>query len=667
MFDAAIQGLANLGDFYVILAMLAGIAIGTFTAVAPQGMGTPVMYALLIPIIVKWNPMVAIAILIAMDAVSSICAAYLPILFGIPGGAGSQATILDGHPMGRRGEARRALGASFMAGGMGSLIGTLTLAFAVPLAKPLILFLGSPELFVVVLWGLTMVSVLAGQRPIRGLIAAAFGLLISSIGMQPQTGVMRFVFFDAPYLMDGFPLTIVALAIFGIPAALDMALTRMGVEQEPAPLMGKLWDGAKDCLREWWLVVRCSFLGVWVGIVPGIGAQTVDWLAYGHAAQTCKGAKDTFGKGDVRGVIAPESANDAKDGGDLITTLFLGFPQGVTTALFIAALLAMGFVPGPDMVNKNLDVIFSIVWILGLSGIVGSLVGFALANPLATLAQVRYSMMVPTILTFILMGALSASRDALDLFVVFLFGVLGYFMKRFAYPRPPLILGMILGSLLEKYLYISTASYGYKWLMRPSVIILFVLTIGSLALTLWGRREKRSGARTVTEPGMTQEKASFRFAPAVILTLLFLVVFVAAIAMGWQWPFMAQLMPLYVVAASGVVLSLIQVFRDLTVSQVAEAGGRRVEMDEVFRSGLDGKVELKRTLGFFAWYGGAAVAIWLLGIVIALPAFVFLYSLLDGRERWWKALLLSAGAYLLLWGLFEALFKIVWPTGYLFL
>lgn len=663
MFDAAIQGLLNLADFYVLLAVLVGIAIGTFTAVAPQGLGTPVMYALLIPVIVRWDPIPAIAILIAMSGVSSICAAYLPVLFGIPGGAGSQATVLDAYPMGRRGEARRALGASFMAGMLGSLIGTIALAFAVPVAKPLVMLLGSPELFVVVLWGLSMISLLAGRRPIRGLIAAAAGLLISTIGMQPQTGVMRYVFFDAPYLMDGFPLTVVSLALFGIPAALDMARSKMGVEQEPAPLKGRLWDGVKDTLREWWLVVRCSFMGVWVGIVPGIGAQTVDWLAYGHAAQTCKGAKETFGKGDVRGVIAPESANDAKDGGDLMTTLLLGFPQGVTTALFIAALLAMGFVPGPDMVNKNLDVIYSIIWILGLAGIIGSLVGFTLANPLARLALVRYSIMVPVILTFILMGALSATRDALDLLMVVLFGGLGYFMKRFAYPRPPLILGLILGSLMEKYLYISTASYGFAWLMRPGVMALFVLTVGSLAFTLWGQREKKASIAR----GDDRKVLAWRFQPAGLLTLFFLAVFVVAVAMGRSWPFMAQLMPVYVVAVPALILALIQLFRDFTSpanGETEESGD--VQMDEVFREGPDRRVAFRRTLIFFAWYAGAAAAIWLLGITIGLPLFVLLYCLVEGREKWWTAVLLSAGSYLLLWGLFEGLFKIIWPDGYLF-
>ncbi|MBI4488410.1 MAG: tripartite tricarboxylate transporter permease [Deltaproteobacteria bacterium] len=486
LFDAAVQGLLNLFHLKVFLAMLLGVSIGTFTAVAPQGLGMPLVYAILLPVVIKWEPITGMAILIGASSVSAICAAYLPILFGIPGGSGSQATVLDGYPMGKRGEGRRALGASFMAGGMGCLIGTLTLALAIPAARPLIYLMGSPELFVVMLWGLSMVAVLAGRRPVKGLIAAAFGLLLATVGQQSQSGIMRFVF-DQPYLLDGISISIIALALFGIPSAMDLALTKLGVEQQPVPLKGSLLDGAKDTLREWWLVIRCSFVGVWVGIVPGLGSQVVDWLAYGHAAQTCKGGKESFGKGDVRGVIAPESANDAKDGGDLVTTLLLGFPQGVVTALFIVALLAWGFLPGPEMVKKNADIIYSVVWMQGISGIIGTLIGFILAGQLAKLAEVRYTFMVPIMFIFILMGAFSVNRDPVDLLVVVAFGILGYFMRRFGYPRPAMILGLVLGDLMEKYLYRSMASYGFSWLGRPAVIVLLILAATSFVFTLRGR------------------------------------------------------------------------------------------------------------------------------------------------------------------------------------
>jgi len=491
LLDAAVHGFFNLLQFKVWFALVAGVAIGTFTAVAPQGLGMPLVYAIALPVVIKWEPITGIAFLIGASSVSAICAAYLPILFGIPGGSGSQATVLDGYPMGKRGEGRRALGASFMAGGMGCLIGTATLALAVPATRPLIYLMGSPELFVVMLWGLSMVAVLAGRRPLKGLIAAAFGLLLATVGQQAQSGVMRFVF-DQPYLLNGISISIIALSLFGIPSALDLALTKLGVEQQPVPLKGSLVDGVWDTLREWWLVIRCSFLGVWVGIVPGLGSQVVDWLAYGHAAQTSKGARETFGRGDVRGVIAPESANDAKDGGDLITTLLLGFPQGVTTALFIVALLAWGYLPGPEMVKKNLDIVYSVIWIQGISGIIGTVIGFVLAGQLAKLAEVRYTFMVPTLFLFILMGAFSVHRDPLDLVAVVGFGILGYFMRRFAYPRPAMILGLVLGDLMEKYLYRSMAAYGFSWLGRPAVIVLLILAAVSFFFTLRGRLKSKS-------------------------------------------------------------------------------------------------------------------------------------------------------------------------------
>ena len=274
-----------------------------------------------------------------------------------------------------------------------------------------------------------------------------------------------------------------------------MALARVGVEREPAPLAGRLLDGIRDAFRNAWLVVRCSFLGVWVGIIPGLGAQVVDWLSYGHAAQTCKGAKETFGKGDVRGVIAPEASNDAKDGGTLIPTLTLGVPGSLVSALFLFALTAMGFAPGPFMLERNADVVYSIIWVLGIASVIGGSLGLVFSNQLAKLAELRYSIIVPSILGFVLIGALNANQSPLDLVMVVSFGFVGYFMKRFGYPRPPLILGMILGIIMEKYLYISHARYGFEWLARPSVLVLLVLVAGTLGYTLWSRRERGRSAR----------------------------------------------------------------------------------------------------------------------------------------------------------------------------
>ncbi|MBI2985139.1 MAG: tripartite tricarboxylate transporter permease, partial [Deltaproteobacteria bacterium] len=550
-----------------------------------------------------------------------------------------------------------------MAGGMGALIGTFTLAVAIPVAQPLIYMLGSPQLAVIILWGLTMIAVVSGRDPLKGIIAAAFGLLLSTIGQQVQSGVARYIF-NQLYLLDGLALSIVAVAMFGVPAALNLSLTKVGIEQQAMPLKGSILDGIKDTLREWWLVLRCSFLGVWVGIIPGVGAQTVDWLAYGHAAQTCKGAEGTFGKGDVRGVIAPESANDAKDGGDLMSVLLLGIPQGTSTALFIGALLAWGFVPGPEMVRKHADVIFSIIWIQGSSGILGTLIGFVLANQLAKLAEVRYTILVPLILSFVLLGAFSVNRDPLDLLTVVSFGVLGYFMWRLGYPRPAMILGFVLGILFEKYLYRSVMSYELMWLLWPSVIVLLILALGSLALTLWSRREKKGAA--APDHALERRGLTLRFRPVSLLTFFFLALFAAAVVLGWEWPLIAKMMPVYVVAAPGFILAAIQLFREVTGWE--RKGGQAsagYEADEVFAIRLERRTEVRRTLAFFGWFAGGAMAIWLLGTVIALPLFMLLYTLIEGKERWRVSLLMSASALLFVWGLFEYILEIRWPPGVL--
>ena len=285
----------------------------------------------------------------------------------------------------------------------------------------------------------------------------------------------------------------------------------------------------------------------------------------------------------------------------LIPTLTLGIPGSLVSALFLFALITMGFSPGPYMLERNLDLIYSIVWVLGIASIIGAALGLLFANPFAKLAELRYSIIVPMILTFVLIGALSATRHPLDLLLVVMFGIVGFILKRFAYPRPPLVLGMILGLLMEKYLYISTARYDFAWLQRPLVMSLLVLVAVSLGYTLWSRREKR-------EPGesahvTTPIRWTFNFNAA--LTLAFLFVFINVIVTSWNWPFIAKLMPVYVAAIPGIILASAQLFRDVTGWE-ARTVAKGVEMDETAMGGeLELNVEITRTVTFFGWFAGA--------------------------------------------------------------
>jgi len=470
MLEAFLQGPLTVMQPAIFGAMLVGIGIGTFVAVTPQGLGLPLAYSLLIPIVVQFDPYIAIALLLGMDTVTNTGNTFLPVLFSIPGGAGAQAIILDGYPMGQRGEAKRALAAGFSASIMGGLFGIVIMGITIPLLRPLILLIGAPELLVLVLWGISTVSLLAGPQPIKGLISAAFGLSVTMVGMDLNVGIPRYML-GLPYLIDGIPLTIIALGVFAVPACLDLAVRRMGVEQ---------------------MAARCSVLGVIIGATPGLGSQVADWLAYAHAVQTCKG-ETNFGKGDVRGVIAPDTTNSSKDGGELIPTLAFGVPGSTTNALFMLALIIMGITPGPSLLENRMDLVFYMVWVMTFSSVIGGVICLAFIPQLSKIASLRYSVLVPIILGASFLGAYMATRDMMDVILLCAFGVIGVIMKRYGYPRPPLVLGAVLGRLLEKYLFISVAAYGTGFLTRPGVLILFPLVVLGLIYSL---RARRSGGKT---------------------------------------------------------------------------------------------------------------------------------------------------------------------------
>jgi TctA family transporter len=238
--------------------------------------------------------------------------------------------------------------------------------------------------------------------------------------------------------------------------------------------------GARDALHHWFLVLRCSGFGVWLGAIPGMGAPVVDWFAYGHAAQTEKGARESFGKGDVRGVIAPESANNAKEGGALIPTIAFGVPGSAAMALLLGAFLIQGLVPGPDMLTKHLDVTYTMVWSLAVANVFATGICLHFARQLARISVVRAEVLAAPLIVVVFLAAFQATRHLADLVVLLSFGVLGWVMKRLGWPRPPLILGAVLSGIVENYAFISINRYGLTWLGRPLVIVIALLTVASV-------------------------------------------------------------------------------------------------------------------------------------------------------------------------------------------
>jgi TctA family transporter len=628
-----------------LIPLLIGIVIGIVIGILP-GLGGTAGMALLLPFVYGMEAGAALAMMIGLLAILATADTFTSVLMGIPGSAGSQATVLDGFPLARRGEARRALAAAFAASLIGGVFGAIALTGFVRIARPLVLSFGAPELLMLTVFGLSMVGVLSGENWARGLAACGLGLLIGTIGPAPATGHMRLTFGNI-YLSDGLPLVVLALGIFALPEVIDL-LTRRGAIAERTGLKGAWLTGVQDTLRNWWLVLRSSVIGCIVGAIPGLGGAVVDWIAYGHAVQTSKD-KTQFGKGDIRGVIAPESANNAKEGGALVPTLIFGIPGSGGTAILLGGLVLIGILPGPRMITDQLDIVFLIIWSLALANIIGALMCFAISGVVARIADLRYAIIAPFMIAIVLFGAFQATRNWGDLIAVMAIGLAALAFKRMGWPRPPLLIGFVLASGSEVYLYQSVQLYGLDWLTRPIVIVLIALTLASIFL----------GVRTKVNTEAGQAQISISFAAQAAFTLLVASVAVLAIWDAWSIPRISRLFPFYV--GGGVLLfcalSLLITWRTQRQAQGKdEATATTPSLGASQQLLLDGRYVL--------WIAGLMALIALIGFLPAIMVFAFAFLRIEARLRPVAALGLSAIAPATLYGLSQAL-VIRFPQGIL--
>ena len=473
---------AFVSGFWQVLAwpafgyLLIGIAIGFFVGLLP-GLGGLATLALMLPFAYTIKqPVEAFCFLLGMLAVTGTTGDITSILFGIPGEGSSAALILDGYPMSKKGEAGRALGAAIMSSVFGAIIGALSLALSIPIMRPLVLLFGSPELFIIAIMGITFIGTLAWSSLTKGLLAGGVGLMLAAIGVDPQTGALRYTF-GSLYLWDRLDIIPVVVGLFAIPEIVDLAVRGTSISEVPKTKLVGVMEGVKDTFRHFWLTMRCSLIGVYFGVLPVLGANVAQWIAYAHGVQ---GVKDA-GKGAVEGVLGPGAANNSTRGGDLIPTVAFGIPGSASMALLLGALLIVGLNPGPEMLKQHLDVTFAMVWVLIIANLIVAGLCFLILNQLAALTFIRGALLIPFLLFFVFIGSFTANNSLNDLIVTLIFGVAGYLMVLYGWPRPPLILGLILGKIAENYLWISTAAYGAKWLLFPSVIILILITIGVVA------------------------------------------------------------------------------------------------------------------------------------------------------------------------------------------
>jgi TctA family transporter len=688
MMDAALKALGIMLTPERMGFLFGGVLLGLVIGVIP-GLGGLVGLSLILPFTFDMNPYTALAFMLGLQSVTATGDTIPAVLFGVPGTVASAATIMDGYPMAKKGEAGRALGASFTSNIMGGLFGALLLGISIPILRPVVLYIGSPELLSFCIFGISLVAVLSGSSPAKGMAAACLGILVATTGDDPQTGTLRWTF-DSLYLWDGLPIVPLALGIFALPELGDLAIANKSIfsgGKIQSASKGQM-QGVRDAFKNWFLVLRCSMIGAGLGAVPGIGASVIDWVAYGHAARTEKGAKETFARGDVRGVIASESSNNAKEGGALVPTVAFGVPGSASMALILGAFLIHGIVPGPDMLTKNLDITYTLVWSVAMANILGAGICFLLANQMAKLALVRAGILVPTVVAITFVGAFQGSRAWGDIYALLLFGVLGWIMKRFRWPRPPLILGFVLGGLIERYMFISVERYAWEWLLHPIVVVVLIITLWGLCSPLiseWRARRQLPPAEREAASGFTfgfqRERLGWThaFAGGVIA------VFSSALIVSSSWEFGARLVP-QVTSYTGLLFAVLFLVGDLffkagkaavimpgaSAQKQFEAKAHEFEEEVKKETHFDlaqdfgdlSTAEItRRACVYFGWLLGYVVIAHVVGLLGATLLYMVLYMRYQARESWKLTLVLSGSLIAGYYGLFHQVLIVPWPQS----
>ena len=474
--EAFYEALSITFTWPVLGGVLAGLAIGLVFGTVP-GLTATLGIVLLLPFVWAMSPFVAFAIMLSLVSAVHTSNTFPAFFFNVPGSPSAAATILDGYPMARNGDAAQGLTAAFAVSAVGGIIGALTLFILLPLLEPVVLAFAAPERFMLVVLGIVMISLLSGGKPLKGLLIGAFGLWLGTVGQDPQLGIARYTF-GQDYLMEGFKMVPIVMGLFALPEVVALAVRGRIAEKPHVDMSAGFVPGLRACMQNWVLVIRSAFIGVVGGAIPGIGGTAAAFFAYGTAVQAAKpGDREKFGQGDIRGVIAPESANNASAGGELVPLLAFGIPGGATSALLLAAFLIMGINPGPAMLNEKLSLSFSMVIVLVLSNILATLFCIAVTRPAARIAWVPSNLIIPVLMVFALFGAYVSYPHPASLLVTLIFGALGYTMMNYGWARVPLLIGFILGPIAENNLSISLASYGMEFLLRPIPVVLLVLIL----------------------------------------------------------------------------------------------------------------------------------------------------------------------------------------------
>ena len=463
-----------------LMLMIGGTLLGIIIGALP-GLGPTTGIALLIPITFGMEPSSALLLAAGIYMGAIYGGSITSVLLGIPGTPTNAATCFDGYPMARQGRAMEAMGASLIASAVGGLLSTLCLMFLTPMVSRSVLLFGASEQFMLAIFGLSVIALSSKETFLKGLLGGFLGLAISTVGFDAITGYNRFNF-GIVYLDDGIPFMAIVVGLFGLSQAITLAeeATTISTDTE---LTGSIAQGGIAVFKHWWLTLKSSLIGMFLGIVPGVGGSASSMLAYSFAERNAKDS-DTFGKGNIKGVIAPEASNNATVGTALIPTLAFGIPGSPTAAVMMGLLMIHNITPGPRLFQEVPDTLYTFFWGLLYACFVMVFIAWPLLRFFAKVTVVPYQILVPAIVMLCVLGSFSIRGYLFDVFITIAFGFLGYFLRKAKYPMVCIVLGLVLGGMTESNFSRSLMIYGDLSFLytRPITLALVILTIGIVAI-----------------------------------------------------------------------------------------------------------------------------------------------------------------------------------------
>ena len=502
------QGFINVLNFNTFPFLFIGVAGGIVVGALP-GLTGSVGIILLLPFTYQLDPSTALVMLCGMFCGAIYGGSISAILISTPGTPSAAATLLDGYPLAQKGEAGKAIGIATIASTTGGIISTLCLIFIAPQLARVALKFGPEEYFALMVFGLTIIASVAGKSLTKGIIAGLFGLLIATVGLDPVTGYARFSF-GIPNLMAGFALLPVLIGLFAI-SEIFIQIEKISQNRVHANRnIGNVLPTFKEIKKVTPVVLLSSFLGTFIGTIPGTGGAIASFLAYNEAKRWSKDP-DSFGTGNIVGIAAPEAANNGTTGGAMVPLLTLGIPGDVITAVMLGALMLIGLRPGPLLFKEHPEVVNSVFAGLMLANVLILVLGILSVRLFPYVLRISHAILFPIILALCFLGAFSLGNSSYDMMIALVFGIIGYLMKKNGFPAAPIVLGVILGPIAEDELGHTLLLAGGDWrvlFQSPIALFFYGISILSVAFSLkreFGTKSKRKALEEQTDNSGIQD------------------------------------------------------------------------------------------------------------------------------------------------------------------